>query len=88
MSQKDRPGRNDPCSCGSGRKYKHCCESHSRRMSFTSWVAIAALVAAALLLLFHLQREALGDRDGRGRGDCPAGQVWSDADGHCHEVGG
>ena len=19
------PGRNDPCSCGSGRKYKHCC---------------------------------------------------------------
>jgi tetratricopeptide (TPR) repeat protein len=20
-----RPGRNDPCSCGSGKKYKHCC---------------------------------------------------------------
>ena len=20
-----RPGRNDPCPCGSGRKYKHCC---------------------------------------------------------------
>lgn len=20
-----RPGRNDPCSCGSGRKYKRCC---------------------------------------------------------------
>jgi hypothetical protein len=20
-----RPGRNDPCHCGSGRKYKHCC---------------------------------------------------------------
>jgi len=20
-----KPGRNDPCSCGSGRKYKHCC---------------------------------------------------------------
>ena len=19
------PGRNEPCSCGSGRKYKHCC---------------------------------------------------------------
>ncbi len=19
------PGRNDPCPCGSGRKYKHCC---------------------------------------------------------------
>ena len=21
----DEPGRNDPCSCGSGRKYKKCC---------------------------------------------------------------
>ena len=20
-----RPGRNEPCFCGSGRKYKHCC---------------------------------------------------------------
>lgn len=22
---KDEPGRNDPCPCGSGKKYKHCC---------------------------------------------------------------
>ncbi|HSN40545.1 MAG TPA: SEC-C metal-binding domain-containing protein, partial [Burkholderiales bacterium] len=21
-----KPGRNDPCSCGSGKKFKHCCE--------------------------------------------------------------
>jgi hypothetical protein len=21
----DRPGRNEPCHCGSGRKYKQCC---------------------------------------------------------------
>ena len=21
-----KPGRNEPCSCGSGKKYKHCCE--------------------------------------------------------------
>jgi hypothetical protein len=21
----ERPGRNEPCYCGSGRKYKHCC---------------------------------------------------------------
>lgn len=20
-----KPGRNEPCTCGSGRKYKHCC---------------------------------------------------------------
>ena len=23
--RKGKPGRNDPCPCGSGRKYKHCC---------------------------------------------------------------
>jgi uncharacterized protein len=23
--ERQRPGRNDPCSCGSGRKYKKCC---------------------------------------------------------------
>ncbi|MFA5230658.1 MAG: SEC-C metal-binding domain-containing protein [Candidatus Paceibacterota bacterium] len=22
---KEKIGRNDPCSCGSGKKYKHCC---------------------------------------------------------------
>lgn len=22
---KPKPGRNDPCSCGSGKKYKKCC---------------------------------------------------------------
>lgn len=25
----DGPGRNDPCPCGSGRKYKKCCGRHS-----------------------------------------------------------
>lgn len=28
---KDRPGRNDPCPCGSGRKYKKCCAAGARR---------------------------------------------------------
>ena len=23
----EKPGRNDPCSCGSGKKYKKCCGS-------------------------------------------------------------
>ena len=25
VSVKKTPGRNDPCPCGSGKKYKHCC---------------------------------------------------------------
>jgi tetratricopeptide (TPR) repeat protein len=29
-----QPGRNEPCFCGSGRKYKHCCEQFDSRMPF------------------------------------------------------
>ncbi len=25
VKDKNEPGRNDPCPCGSGKKYKHCC---------------------------------------------------------------
>ena len=25
VKTRDKPGRNDPCPCGSGKKYKHCC---------------------------------------------------------------
>jgi hypothetical protein len=28
-----KPGRNTPCPCGSGRKYKHCCGSVSRKQT-------------------------------------------------------
>src|SRR5271165_3483157 len=28
------PGRNDPCPCGSGRKYKHCCAASDRAAGF------------------------------------------------------
>ncbi len=27
----DKPGRNDPCPCGSGSKYKKCCESQEKK---------------------------------------------------------
>lgn len=28
-----RPGRNEPCHCGSGRKYKHCCLAKDEKKS-------------------------------------------------------
>jgi hypothetical protein len=85
MTSRSHPGRNDPCSCGSGRKFKHCCEGRSRRLSFTSWVAIAALVAAAALLAFSIHRMSTGSQPDRGGArDCPTGEVWSEAHGHCH----
>jgi hypothetical protein len=79
-------GRNDPCPCGSGRKYKNCCERKARRMPVGNWLAVAALVAAAAVLLFLLIDAA---REGGAvlTTRCPPGQVWSPQHGHCHAPG-
>ena len=41
-------GRNDPCPCGSGKKYKHCCALSQNRTPLGSWI-VAALIALVLL---------------------------------------
>ena len=43
-----KPGRNDPCPCGSGKKYKHCCLN-----------AVSALAAAPADLTWHRLRALL-----------------------------
>jgi hypothetical protein len=41
-----RIGRNDPCSCGSGKKFKHCCAAKGDRLSPATrvWFALIALM--------------------------------------------
>ena len=78
----DAPGRNDPCPCGSGRKYKHCCRGQSawyeNKTVMGVGIGILLLVGA---LLFGMM---ISNQLGTDRPDCPDGQVWSDAHGHCH----
>ena len=31
VTAKKTPGRNDPCSCGSGKKFKHCCMNKKKK---------------------------------------------------------
>jgi hypothetical protein len=41
-----RPGRNEPCRCGSGRKYKHCClDKEEQEAAVTRAKAAAAAPA-------------------------------------------
>lgn len=42
----NRPGRNDPCPCGSGKKYKHCCASKQDRLSLATrlWFALIGIM--------------------------------------------
>lgn len=61
---KQRPGRNDPCSCGSGRKYKNCCEGKTRLfgpsgLGFRVWIVLG--VAGAAVAAFAMLR---ADRPG------------------------
>ena len=44
MSQ--RTGRNDPCTCGSGKKFKHCCARKGDRLSFgtRAWFVLIGLM--------------------------------------------
>jgi hypothetical protein len=41
-----RPGRNEPCHCGSGRKYKHCCLEKDERLAAAARVKAAAEAAS------------------------------------------
>jgi hypothetical protein len=41
-----RPGRNEPCHCGSGRKYKHCCLEKDEKKASAARAKAAAAVPA------------------------------------------
>ena len=76
-------GRNDPCVCGSGKKYKLCCQKKggSAPESSTSktimYVIAAVLLGGLALIVISL---VAGD----GLSACPPGQVFDAAHGHCH----
>jgi len=41
-----RPGRNEPCHCGSGRKYKQCCLPKDEALAAEARAKVAAEAAA------------------------------------------
>jgi tetratricopeptide (TPR) repeat protein len=56
-----KPGRNDPCSCGSGKKYKHCCAQKASEASPTSPIQPTQLSQAVmnqLVAMFNFGRYA------------------------------
>ena len=79
MTRMLKAGRNDLCPCGSGKKYKRCCESKqqstrgSRAMTFVILAVLAGAIVAAVASF----------------GEDPAsvatpGRVWSPEHGHYH----
>jgi len=75
----DAPGRNAPCPCGSGEKYKHCCQGQDTGNKVSTWAAI--MIGLVLLLGAVMAGMAIS---GGGTPDCPPDTVWSEAHQHCH----
>ena len=57
--EKTKLGRNDPCSCGSGKKYKHCCLANTVSAdAFWSSVNSESRELTKLLMTFAVERFA------------------------------
>ena len=74
-----KPGRNERCSCGSGKKYKQCCGL--KKTGTASSRMIMALVIGAILLA--IVAAVMSSRDSG-----PPGRVWSAEHGHYHDASG
>ena len=73
-----KAGRNDACPCGSGKKFKKCCElkAQRKRGSTMLLVVVAGLVIAGLVVGIS---SFTGERD-----ISRPGGVWSPEHGHYH----
>ena len=73
-------GRNDPCHCGSGKKYKHCCLSKETglRLPYKLCLAIGVLIfVMSLVMIINSLREFEPRSTSR---------VWSEEHQHWHSV--
>ncbi len=73
-----RTGRNEPCPCSSGKKFKHCCAS--KKSAWSSRIIlliIAGTVLLAVLAAVSYSRQNAG-----------SGRVWSAEHGHYHDASG
>jgi hypothetical protein len=73
-------GRNDPCACGSGRKFKRCCEGKTadQRSGRVLMIVVGGLIVAAVaagIASFDTERRSTGV------------QVWDPVHGHYHTMG-
>ena len=79
MARASKAGRNELCPCGSGRKFKRCCESKTRSSlgSRTLLLVVGAIVLGGLAAAFSAWTDDSVPPTMPGR-------VWSPEHGHYH----
>ena len=73
-------GRNDPCHCGSGKKYK-VCHGRSAAGGSNRWMLIGGVVGVVALGYF-VNKILTSD----GQNNPPPGKVWSPEHSHWHDA--
>lgn len=79
----EKVGRNAPCPCGSGLKYKNCCINKEQTMPLYKKVLIGLLVAVMAVGIFRMLVSFRSMEPGSGAGPGP-GKVWSEEHQHWH----
>jgi hypothetical protein len=74
-----KAGRNDPCPCGSGKKYKRCCAAKHQHSRLS--LLMVGLLVAALAGGIYAAVVGFGDE---GSATAAPGRVWSPEHGHYH----
>lgn len=79
MAQAAKVGRNDLCGCGSGKKFKKCCEARpARSLGATLMVVLISLIIAAGLFAAITSFSTEDVHTGKASG------VWDPVHGHYH----
>ena len=76
-------GRNDPCPCGSGKKFKRCCAGKPSRRGIVFSRGLAALLGVLFILA------AIGivaEFNSSDRSSAGPARVWSPEHGHWHDT--
>ncbi len=76
-----KTGRNEPCPCGSGKKFKQCCAKKGTP-SYRLWNLALLLLAAVLLAAVAVAIYSASTEERV----APPGKVWSEEHGHWHDA--
>ena len=93
-------GRNEPCHCGSGKKYKHCHEP-TKNTNNNQYTIIGIIAVIILVIIFinsdssnqtvpvttsPLLNQGSTSNTSKPSGPAPPGKVWSQEHGHWHDA--
>jgi len=93
-------GRNEPCHCGSGKKYKHCHEP-TKNTNNNQYTIIGIIAVVILVIIFinsdssnqtvpvttsPLLNQGSTSNTSKPSGPAPPGKVWSQEHGHWHDA--